>query len=798
MEAKKLRLCRDWRFRLFSSLKSDPAVSAPHYDDSDWEQVRVPHDWAAAGEFAAENDASELNVWADGILSPILHTGRTGGLPIVGRGVYRRRLFIGEEARGRSLALRFDGVMWEARVFVNGEPAAFCHFGYKSFEVEISSLVRYGEENLIAVEATVYPDCSRWYPGAGIYRNAYLIERAAAHIESDGVWLRQLEVTDTRASFLLSVEHTGGVGVGFCAVITDPLGECVATVNGDTQFDTLSALFTIEGVRLWEPGSPALYTAAVTLLDREGAPLDTVRVRFGARRIAFTPDGGFFLNGKPTKLRGVCNHHDLGSLGAALNVAALRRRLEQMQAMGANAIRTTHNPPSPELLELCDEMGLMVIDEFFDEWYTPKVKNGYAKYFRDYAATDARAIIRRDRNHPSVILWSIGNEILEQRDPEGWRAAAMLTDLCHATDPTRPTTAGFNAPTEAFQNHLTDFVDVVGCNYKPHLYAQFHREHPTTCLLGTETASCVSTRGVYHLPAAIDIPCEKREDLTLSAYELCAPSWAYYPEREFAAQEELPYVAGEFIWTGVDYLGEPTPYYSEWPARSSYFGAMDLAGLPKNRYYAYRAHWSGEAVLHVFPHWNWEGMEGQTVPVHAYSSAKTAELFINGRSYGKQTRGDRSGGKRGELERYRFLWENAVYEPGEVRVVAYDEAGRPTMEQSVLTAGAPHRIALTAEREQIAADGEDLVYVIASVTDAHGVLCPHSDARLFFTVEGAELLTTDNGDPRETESFARADKRCLAGRVVACLRSIEGRPGPLTLTAEAEGLEGAALTLRAE
>ncbi len=782
------RLDYDWKFKLFPDFNCDNNIYTPEFDDRDWDTVRVPHDWAISGEFKRENDMSYLEVWADGIKKPIDHTGRTGALPIVGKGIYRKWVDISADSKGNSISLEFDGVMWESNVYVNGKHAAFCHFGYKSFSVDISEFVNYGGSNLIAVEASVFEDCSRWYPGAGMYRNAYLVEKSAEHINYNGVWLRQLEVACDRATFELSVDYTGGEELKFKADIISPNGEKVGEVSHGTYYGELSDIFAIENAELWSIETPKLYTAEVTLLGANDEVLDNVSVRFGIRTIEFTVNNGFFLNGKHVKLNGVCNHHDLGSLGAAVNVAALRRQLRLMREMGVNSIRTSHNPPSPELLDLCDELGFVVMDEFFDEWHIPKIKNGYAKYFHEHAAEDEIDVIRRDRNHPSVIMWSIGNEILDQSDREGWRAAKKLTEVCHRTDPTRPVTAGFNSTADAFKNHLADFVDIVGMNYKPLKYEQFKSEHPSMKFVASETASCVSTRGVYHLPAEISIPCKKYDDLSMSAYELEAPGWAYYPEREFAAQDDLPYVAGEYVWTGIDYLGEPTPYYSEWPSRSSYFGAVDIAGLPKNRFYAYKAHWTNDPVLHIFPHWNWEGMEGQIVPVHVYTSTNTAELFVNGKSYGKQTLGNRSGGDIGELERYRLMWNDVVYEPGEVKVVAYDDDGRAVMEKSVFTADKPQRIELSADRESIAADGDDLVYVTASVVDESGNICPHCDTRLFFKVEGGELLTTDNGDQRETESFERSDKKCLAGHVVACVRSIKGQAGTITLKADGEGL----------
>ncbi len=797
MERKVIRLSKGYKFKLFESGAADAAVFATDFDDSSWESVRVPHDWAAAGEFSEFNDPSYNTAVDYGITHQIRHSGRTGALPIVGSGVYRLWLDIPETSCGKRIFVEFDGVMWESDIYLNGEKLHHNHFGYRSFSVELTSHVRFGEKNLLAVAAHVFEDCSRWYPGAGIFRNVYLVEKAQEHIRYNGVWVRQLEAVEGQhATFLLTVDYEGEETVSMEADIISPNGTKAVEVKHGTYDGELSDIFMIPEVQLWDIGSPKLYTANVRLLNAAGETVDNVSVRFGARNIEFTVENGFFINGRHVKLNGVCNHHDLGSIGAAVNVAALRRQLRIMQEMGVNSIRTSHNPPAPELLDLCDELGLVVMDEFFDEWNVAKIANGYAKYFKKHAVEDAEAIITRDRNHPSVIMWSIGNEIGDQRTPEGWRAAKLLSDVCRRMDPTRPITAAFDSSWPAFENHLADFVDIVGINYKPHLYREYKAKHPGMKFIGTETASTISTRGVYDLPAQIEIPPRIREDLTVSAYEMEAPPWAYYMEREFVAQDDLPYVAGEYVWTGMDYLGEPTPYYTQWPARSSYFGAVDIAGLPKNRFYGYKARWTDEDVLHIFPHWNWEGYEGKNVPVHVYASYKYAEveLFVNGVSQGR-----RSFDPTGEIERYRLIWNDVVYAPGEVKAVAYDAEGNAVNTAYVRTAGKACGIRLSADRCVIGADGEDLAYITAAIVDENGTVCPKADNRLFFSAEGAaEVITTDAGDPRETESFARADKKALAGMLVCCVRSVEGMSGSIKITAKADGLEDAVIELKAE
>lgn len=797
MERTVIRLNKGYKFKLFDSGEAEQAVFAPGFDDGVWQDVRVPHDWAAAGEFREENDLSYNEIIQDGIVKPIKHSGRTGALPTLGTGVYRLWLDIPEASRDNRIFVEFDGVMWESDIYVNGEKLHHNHFGYRSFSVEITSQVKFGEKNLLAVAAHVFHDCSRWYPGAGIFRNVYLVEKAQEHIRYNGVWVRQLEaVPGQHGTFLLTVDYEGDESVSMEADIISPDGDKVCEVRHGTYDGELSDIFMIPEVQLWDIGAPKMYTADVRLINGAGETVDNVRVRFGARNIEFTVENGFFINGRHVKLNGVCNHHDLGSLGAAVNVSALKRQLKIMQDMGVNSIRTSHNPPAPELLELCDELGIVVMDEFFDEWLVPKVESGYAKYFKKHAVEDAEAVITRDRNHPCVIMWSIGNEIGDQRTPEGWRAAKLLADVCRRMDPTRPITAAFDSSWPAFENHLADFVDIVGINYKPHLYREYKAKHPGMKFIGTETASCVSTRGVYDLPAEVEIPPRHRDDLTVSAYELAAPPWAYYPEREFAAQDDLPYVAGEYVWTGFDYLGEPTPYYSDWPARSSYFGAVDIAGLPKNRFYSYKARWTDDDVLHIFPHWNWEGHEGTAVPVHVFASYKysAVELFVNGVSQGRRSFDDSN-----DIERYRLIWNDVKYVPGEVKAVAYDAEGNVCNTAYVRTAGEPHHIELSADRNVFAADGEELIYITAKVVDENGTVCPKADNRLFFTAEGAaEILTTDAGDPRETESFARADKKALAGMLVCCVRSVEGVAGEVTIRAAADGIDDGVIVLKAE
>lgn len=493
---------------------------------------------------------------------------------------------------------------------------------------------------------------------------------------------------------------------------------------------------------------------------------DTYNTSMGFRSFKFDKDKGFFLNGENVKLKGVCLHHDLGPLGAAVNYRALERQLKIMQEMGCNAIRTSHNPPTPELLELCDKMGFLVQVEAFDEWRIGKNRNGYNILFDEWAERDLTAMIHRDRNHPSVIMWSIGNEVREQNYNKGAETARFLTDICHREDPTRPVTAGFNSHNNAIKNGLADVVDIVGFNYKPHDYKNKHEKFPDYIIYGSETASTVSSRGVYKFPVK-EWKSAYYDDYHVSSYDLEYPGWASTPDTEFLQQDECSFIAGEFVWTGFDYLGEPTPYNEGTPARSSYFGIVDLAGLKKDRFYLYQSRWSDKPVLHVLPHWNWEERIGENVPVYCYTNYPKAELFVNGKSMGVRWKSNNS-----KYERYRLMWNDVVYQPGEIKVVAYKEDGSVAETQVVKTAGRSYRIRTTVDRREISADGKDLAFVTIEVIDKDGNLCPRADNLLFFDVEGAaSLKAVCNGDPTDQTSFASDYMRTFNGKLVVVLQA---------------------------
>lgn len=797
------RLHEGYRF-LRTELDCTENYAAPDLDDSTWQSVTVPHDWAIGHDFDKENDVSIRTILADGIQKPICHTGRTGALPTVGCGWYRLAFSVPEESAGKRLELIFDGIMWESEVYVNGRQVAANHFGYASFSVDITPFVRFGEQNLLAVKATVRPACSRWYSGAGIFRNVYLVTKSVDSVAYCGIrtWIR--EVSERAASLTVNIA-TNGAPETFEIELCSPEGTNVLGGRGLIAGGVGTYHAKVDFPTLWSPSSPALYTLRVKTF-RGGKKTDCADVRIGFRDCRFDAEKGLFLNGNPLKLHGVCDHHDLGVFGAAVNVSALRRKLILLSDMGVNAIRTSHNPPAPELLDLCDEMGFLVIDELFDEWRIPKVENGYARYFDEHAENDAASIIHRDINHPSVFLWSIGNEVPEQREENGAEVARMLTDLCHREDPTRLTTIGLDACDAAEQNGFFDAVDTLGLNYKPFRYKSYHRKYPNKIFYGSETASCVSTRGEYKLPALVESPMQKHEDLTLSDYALAAPHWACYPDRELAEQQEDDFIFGEFVWTGFDYLGEPTPYYTEWPARSSYFGIFDTAGLPKSRYYLYRSLWRSDPVLFIMPHWNLEGHEGESLPIHILTNYDRVELFVNGSSMGirskkPSTQTEPLGEHRiyedlRDIERCRIVFDNVPFAPGELVAIARGENGEELARTRVKTAGKPYAIKLTPERKEIAADGEDACFVRAQIVDRYGYPCPTAACKIRFRAQGAgELYATDNGDPRETVGYFSSLRQTLNGLCVAVVRSHKGETGSIDISADCEGLVSAAATV---
>ncbi len=752
---------RSWRF-----FRGDAeGAELPGFNDAAWAAVKLPHDWAIAGPF-------------DSKLNP-----HTGALPISGTGWYRKAFTLPASAAGRSFAIEFDGAMSNARVWLNGKELGSRPNGYIGFGFDLTALLHFGaEENVLAVRLAPEERSSRWYPGAGIYRNVWLDITGPVQVARWGTYVTTPEVSAAKATVAAKTEvqnrTASEVKIVLQTSLLDGGGKAVASerreaaiVAGGAQ--TIDATLAIARPKLWDTGSPYLYTVVSEVMDGNRV-LDRYETPIGIRAISFDKDKGFQLNGRSMKLQGVCLHHDLGALGAAVNRRAIERQLEIMKAAGVNAIRTSHNPPAPELLDLADRMGLLVIDEAFDMWRIPKVPNGYAKYFDEWSERDIRDMVRRDRNHPSVILWSIGNEVGEQGRADGWQVAKRLVDLVHAEDRTRPTTAAFDNWAGAIKNRVAEQVEVQGFNYKPNHYEEILKGHPGWMILATESSSTVSSRGVYHLPLE---NYAKHASLQITSYDVMAPAWATLPDVEFSYQDKLPNVLGEFVWTGFDYIGEPTPFFGgrnssdDWPARSSYFGMVDLAGFPKDRYYLYQSVWTSKPMVHVLPHWNWQGSPGQKIPVMVYTNGDEAELFLNGKSLGRKQRfgeavelpvgGNVSADKK-FVSKYRLLWE-VPYQAGTLRAVTY-RGGKQVAADEVRTAGAPARIKLIADRTTIHAEGDDLAFVTVRIEDKDGNLCPGADNLVKFQVSGAGgIRAVDNGNAASTELFQADYRKAFSG-----------------------------------
>lgn len=760
----------------------------PAFNDAKWETVDIPHDWAIFGPFDKNNDLQNVAVTQNFETQASLKTGRTGGLPYVGIGWYRTTF---HSTPGKQTTLIFDGAMSEARVFVNGKEACFWPCGYNSFYCDVTSLVNEdGKNNTLAVRLENRPQSSRWYPGAGLYRNVHVVTTEKIHVPVWGTQITTPYVKDEYASVCLrtTILNAGKTELTVVTDIMDADGQVVSTktnkgvINHGQPF---TQNFIVERPKLWSPETPVLYKAVSKIYSGDTL-LDTYSTRFGIRTIEYIADKGFYLNGKRRKFQGVCNHHDLGPLGAAINVAALRHQLTLLKEMGCDAIRTSHNMPAPELVELCDEMGFMMMLEPFDEWDIAKCDNGYHRFFNEWAEKDMVNMLRQYRNNPCVVMWSIGNEVPTQWSPEGYKVAKFLQDICHREDPTRPVTCGMDQVKSVLANGFAAMLDIPGLNYRAHLYDEAYERLPQNIILGSETSSTVSSRGVYKFPV------ERKagamyDDHQSSSYDLEYCNWSNIPDIDFARAEDHEWTIGQFVWTGFDYLGEPSPYDTNaWPNHSSMFGIIDLASIPKDRYYLYRSVWNKEAeTLHILPHWNWEGREGEKTPVFVYTNYPSAELFINGKSYGRQTKH-----KNGTVEnRYRLMWHDAVYQPGEVRVVAYDEQGNPVAEKTVRTAGKPHHIELVTDCSSLQADGKDLAYVTLRIVDKDGNLCPNDGRLVSFKVKGAgKYRASANGDPTCLDLFHKPEMHAFGGMLTVIVQSGE-KTGEIELQATAKGIK---------
>ena len=677
---------KGWKF----TREDNAEFANPGYNDSKWQNVTVPHDWAIYGPFSINNDKQEMAITQDGQTEAMEHAGRTGGLPFVGTGWYRLNFDAPGFEKGKKATLIFDGAMSHARVYVNGQEAGYWPYGYNSFYVDATPYLKPGERNELAVRLENEPESSRWYPGAGLYRNVHLVINEDTHIPAWGTYATTPVVTDKYAKVslktsLVSPEGANKDNYRIVTQIKDKNGKVVATgENKLSVFDNalFEQEFAVANPELWSPENPVLYTAESKVY--EGNTLkDEYTTRFGIRTLEIVPGKGFFLNGKLTKFKGVCNHHDLGPLGGAVNDAAIRRQIRILKDMGCNAIRTSHNMPAPELVEACDEMGMMLMVESFDEWKSAKMANGYHKIFDEWVEKDLTNLIRHYRNNPSIVMWCIGNEVPDQwNGNNGPKLSRMLQDICHREDPTRPVTQGMDAPDAVVNNNMAAVMDVAGFNYRPHKYPENYKKLPQQIILGSETASTVSSRGVYKFPV-VRQAMKKYDDHQSSSYDVEHCGWSNLPEDDWIWHEDNAWGIGEFVWTGFDYLGEPTPYYTDWPSHSSLFGIIDLAGLPKDRYYLYRSHWNkDEETLHILPHWTWPGREGEVTPIFVYTNYPSAEVFINGKSQGKRTKdltvtAENSADSASiadfkRQKRYRLMWMDTKYEPGTVKVVAYN------------------------------------------------------------------------------------------------------------------------------
>lgn len=765
--------------------------------DTKWQKVAVPHDWAIYGPFDRENDIQRVAVEQNGEKEETWKTGRTGGLPFIGKGAYRTTFNVADTT-SRDFTLLFDGAMSNPVVYVNGKKAGLWRYGYNSFYLNIDSLVRPGSNDLL-VELENHERASRWYPGAGLYRNVHLITTDDVHVPVWGTDITTPDVDKDRASVRLGIEldglQKGQKGVSITTEIIDPEGKVVADNSAPYYYhgQPMVQNFLVNTPQLWSPEHPYLYTARTNVYV-DGKQTDSYDTRFGIRRLEFIPEKGFFLNGEPTKFKGVCNHHDLGPLGAAVNRSALRHQLELLQDMGVNAVRTAHNMPAPELVELCDEMGIMLMIEPFDDWsFRPKSPNGYGSYFTEWADKDITNMVKHYRNNPSVVMWSIGNEVPSQWGPGGVEELVMLQDLVHALDPTRPVTCGMDQIGAVLDNGFAASLDIPGFNYKPQYYEKAYDILPQKLILGSETASTVSSRGVYHFPVIFRGQEQvMHPDHQSSSYDNEACNWSNTPDIDFAMDDDKDYVMGQFVWTGFDYLGEPTPYDTDtWPNHSSVFGIIDLASLPKDRYYLYRSKWNEQSpTLHVLPHWNWKGREGEVTPVFVYTSYPKAELFINGKSQGMREKNDST-----YQNRYRLMWNETVYEPGELKVIAYDNDGNQVAEKIVKTAGKPHHLVVTPNRDTIAADGDELVYFTVQVADKDGNIVPDDSRMVSFKVDGAgQFEATANGDPTCLLPFQNPKMKLFSGAATAIARSAT-TPGTLRFTATAPGVRPAGATI---
>ena len=779
--------------------QSRKVINLPSWDFSrdgkSWQQVAVPHDWAISGPFDKKWDLQKVAIEQNGETEKTEKSGRSGALPWIGEGMYKLN-WTAPKGYQRAV-LVFDGAMSQPVVTVNGKEAGKWAYGYNAFRIDITPYIRFGKSNVIDVHLNNVEESSRWYPGGGLYRPVTVELYGNENFSTWDTYVRTLKASKEEAELEVNALLQGKLGKSGKTVIalTDANGKKVAeqTINGATP--AVKTTLKVANPQLWSPESPYLYK--VSLIRYEGKKVaDVQQVKTGIRTISVSKQEGFQLNGVTRKIKGVCLHHDLGPLGAAENKAALIRQIKMMKQMGCDAIRTAHNMPSTLQMELCDSLGMMVMAESFDMWIYPKCKNGYAKFFKEWSDKDITNLVKHHRNHPSIIMWSIGNEIPEQWSQEGVEISRHLQQLCHQLDPSRPVTQGMDRAEDALKSGFAQVMDVPGFNYRVHKYYKNIEQLPQGFLLGSETASTVSSRGVYKFPVVVSDKATY-PDGQCSSYDTEYCSWSNLPDDDWKMQDDYSWVIGEFVWTGYDYLGEPTPYDTYWPSRSSYFGICDLAGFPKDRYYMYRARWNDKQhTTHLLPHWNWKEREGEVTPVYCYTDGVEGELFVNGKSQGR-VRKDKSS----RLDRYRLRWNNVQYEPGEIRVVTYNQYGDKVGEDVRKTAGEPAQLNMVAEcpdnentgiacmvegcevehGTHLKADGNDLAFITVSLLDQDGNECPLADDELTFEVSGAGTFKAAcNGDATSLEPFTLPQMKLFSGKLVVIVQS-KKQKGDITI-----------------
>lgn len=787
---------RSWKFNLGDVTNAQSL----EFDDSKWRSLDIPHDWMIEG---AANAYSDPHAEMEGPFDKNSPAAGSGGYLNGGVAWYRKTFTLPESARGRRISILFDGAYMKAEVYLNGIKLGDHPYGYTSFYYDLTSHANYGpEKNVIAVRLDVKQPCSRWYSGGGLYRHVWLVETQPVHIPQWGTYIKTPEVSDTSARVEIKTDIINDsatlASTTLTTIVLDPNGKEVARRQDAVQLapgsgTTFDQNLSVSAPRLWSPETPVLYRA-ISELRVGGALTDSYTTPFGIRTIQFTKDNGFLLNGKRVQLKGVCDHHDLGCLGSIALKRGFERQLQILKSMGCNALRTSHNPPSPEMLDLCDRMGFLVMDECFDEWKINKTNYGYGYYFDAWSQKDLVSMLHRDRNHPSIVLWSIGNEVAEGYSENGSTVAQPLTDTCHREDPSRPVTSALPNPTRSLQYHFEKALDVFGVNYGSIDIYNDSRVKGVMPVIGSETSSQVDTRGEYglYLDPKGNIQIDPRPSGQVSSYDLFHPDWAQGSERALMLNQQTPWSGGEFVWTGFDYIGEPTP--NNWPARSSYFGINDLCGFPKDRFYLYQSQWSNTPMVHIVPSsWNWAGFEGKNIPVHIFTNGDSVELFLNGKSLGvKHNPADVEDGPGKSLH---LAW-GVPYVSGELKAVASKD-GKIVATDILHTAGAPAKIMLTPDRDKIAANGQDLSFIKVAVVDKDGSICPDADNEIKFSIDGATatLAGLDNGDPINHEAFQGTQHKAFHGLALAVLKSGYDATGAVTLTASIDGLPAAKTTV---